>query len=312
MTRILALALFLPATAAAQTLTIDLDEKAIAAAGMDPAVIQQTVDGYLSQDLHIADIDAYMDQMAEAAVFSTRGIGVDYASNPKGLVFGISAGAAGAGLSKDLFRGEGALPPQGYAFQTSVMAGVNLGFLLPGDNTFLDRITVYGNVMHLRPPSDQPIRGGLTNAGLHAQLRLLKPARLVVFEFGGIALTTGVEQSAYSLRLDHELPLSREEAGVSLRWDGVGDYRLASNSFSIPLEASTNLRILFITLYGGARSTGLPRPAVWMRRWPAMCSRSWTAGMFGWETQGSRSPPRGAHCRDRLGCSEDCSWTSSR
>lgn len=254
MTRLLlALGSMLPSLAYAQTVEVELDSKAAKKMGLQPDEIEREINRYLSEELKLVDTDAYMKEMAEAAAFATKGMGVDYASNPRGFVFGLSAGVAAAGVSTDLFRQiPETLPPQGYAAQAAVMVGVNLGVLIPGEDTLLDRIVIYANGMYLRPPSELPIRGTLVNGGLHAQLRLLKPVRLAVLEWGGLAVTGGVEQSSYLLSLERELPLTQEVDGAQLRWEGVGTYEMSASSLSVPLEASTNLRVLFATVFGGA------------------------------------------------------------
>lgn len=246
------LALCLPSLAAAQTVEITVDSKAAASVGLQPDKLEQEINRYLSDELQLVDTDAYMAQMAEAAAFSTKGMGVDYASNPGGLVFGVSAGVAAAGVNPDMFRqAPETLPPQGYAAQASLMAGVNLGILVPGDDSLLDRITIYGNVAYLQPPTEFPIRGTLVNGGVHAQVRVIKPTKLAVLEWGGLAVTGGVEQSTYILSLERDLPLTHEVESAQLRWDGVGEYRMSANAVTVPLEASTNLRVLFATVFGG-------------------------------------------------------------
>lgn len=243
----------LTSAAHAQTVAIDIDSKAAAAVGLDPDALELEINQFLSDDLRLIDTDAYMRQMAAAAAFSTKGMGVDYATNPRGLVFGASIGFAASGLSPDLLRNIGeTLPPQGYAAQVTVMGGLNLGILIKGEDSILDRIVVYGNAMVLRPPNnDFPIRGTLRNAGLHVQVKLINPVRLAVVEWGGVAVTGGVEQATYILSLEQNLPLEYDLDGIGLRWDGVGAYEMSANAVTVPLEVSTNVRVLFIGAFAG-------------------------------------------------------------
>ena len=53
------------------------------------------------------------------------------------------------------------------------------------------------------------------------------------------------------LTLSSALPVETQQDGVDLSWDATGTYDVTSVSDTIPVELSTNLRILVATVYVG-------------------------------------------------------------
>ncbi|MBX2800406.1 MAG: hypothetical protein KTR31_22190 [Myxococcales bacterium] len=248
---LLSLGLLAPSVGFAQTVTIDLDGPLVKKAGLDVDEINQGLNDAIADDLRLIDPPKYLGYMAEAAAMSMKGMGADYASNPKGIVGGLSFGTAVAGVPAGFARGQTDLPPGGYAAQLSLMGGVNLGMLVPGEDDFFDRVVIYANGMYLTPPTPEIFRGTFFNVGLHGQVKVIGPANAAVFEWGGLDLTAGIERGSYLLRLSKALPLNGDFGGATVRWRADGDYTLTAGSTSFPLELSTNLRLLVLTVYGG-------------------------------------------------------------
>lgn len=238
--------------ASAQTVQIELDSEAVKAAGFDPAEVERDLGQAIEDQLRLLDPERYLGQMAEAASMSMKGMGVDYADNHKRLVFGLSAGTAVSGMPPGFGRGEELLPPGGYAAQLSAMAGINLGMLTSGDEGLLDRIRLYVNAMSFTPPTPEVFDGTFLNFGVHGSLKIFGPVRAAVLEFGGLDVTTGIERGSYRFRLGDSLQLSEDLGDGTVVWKGDGTYTLRAGSTSVPLELSTNLRILVLTVYGGA------------------------------------------------------------
>ncbi|MEN0063447.1 MAG: hypothetical protein AAGA48_14950 [Myxococcota bacterium] len=197
---------WLVSAAFAQTVTIDLDSKAITKAGLNADEAQAELAQAIEDQLRLLEPERYLAFMAEAAATSMKGMGVDYASNPKRLVFGLSVGTAVAGVDPGFTRGDDVLPPGGYAAQLSLMAGVNLGMFSSKDN-FLDRVVLYGNAMSYTPPTPQVFRASFYNVGLHGQVKLIGPFDAKAVEFGGLDVTAGFERGMYTLRLSDEVQL---------------------------------------------------------------------------------------------------------
>ena len=85
-------ALLLVSAAQAQDIQIDLSQGA--AAGIDTGSAEAQLRQAADTTLKLADQAAFLDEMAKATALSTRGLGVDYASNPEAFVFGIGFGSA--------------------------------------------------------------------------------------------------------------------------------------------------------------------------------------------------------------------------
>ncbi len=257
----LVLALTSP-SAHAQTVSFDIDDKAAKSVGLSADAVQAEIDSAFDDDLQLFDLDSYLDEMASAASFASRGMGVDYVNHPKAVLVGVGVGAATSGLNPgELIRGsDDVVPPEGYAAQFTVMGGVNVGML--SGSKFLKRLVVFGNFMYANAPSNQPIRGQIRNLGLHAQLRVLGPANLAVLRWEGLSVTAGFAQASYRLNLRQELPLAGQVQGVDLEWRGQGDYLLRSRSVTVPLELSSAITVLDIaSVFGGVAFDGVTAAA---------------------------------------------------
>lgn len=229
----------------AQALGIDLDE-------LEDQLRDQISDAYQA-----VNPDGYLKAFSNAQAFSNRGLGVDYASNPTVLSCGV-AGNVSAGVDDDL-DDEAAVSP---GLNLSLMCGFNLGLIKPG----LDNITVYGNFFRFESDAFvESTEGTLTSVGGHVQIKLFRPKnrkRELIFQWGGLDLTGGLEYSRLSINLGsdtlfQELPVVGDDISASLSetdvgLDSVGIFDLTTNNIIVPLEASTNLRIAyFVTIFGG-------------------------------------------------------------
>lgn len=232
--------------AMAQSITINVDPDLAAQAGLDAPTVEADLKDIGRGDLQLEDLSGFMSQMANAAVLSTKGMGVDYATNPQRFVVGGSVGSAVSGAGVQLGRGGKTVPEGGFAFQVTGMAGVNLG-VFAEDESALRRVMVYANGMMLTTAMD-PFEGTLINAGGHVAVQLVRPdGRGGLLEWGGLTLTSGYEYTSYEMTLTRAIPI---DAG-QVRWDATGRYDMKADASSIPLELSTNLRVSVVTAYLG-------------------------------------------------------------
>lgn len=237
--------LALTQVALAQDITVEIDRDKAEAAGMDPSELEAEFEAMIEEELRLGDQSAYLDQMARAALLSSKGMGVDYATNPQKFVLGGSVGTAVNASGARFGKGDNTLPTGGFAFQASGMAGINLGAFAE-DDSFARRFLIYGNGMMLQT-NGEPFAGDLLNYGGHIQFKILKTRDETVAEWGGLDLTAGYEYSAYTLRATKGLPLTSN----GTTWDATGTYTIQSTTWSVPVELSTNIRIAFWTLFGG-------------------------------------------------------------
>jgi hypothetical protein len=231
--------------ARAQEVTVHIDDKVARQAGIDPTQIEQSLGAAVSDNLRLADFQPFMEQMANASVTATKGMGADYATNPQrfvvGFGFGTAINAAGAGFTRG-----GTIPEGGFALQMSALVGVNLGIGAEDDSP-LRRFVVYGNAMKGGAGLD-PFHGELFNYGGHLQVKLLKSRDTTAAEWGGLDFTAGYEFASFSMNLQHELPIPTGQ----VTWKATGDFDISSTAASVPLELSTNVRVLVFSAYGGA------------------------------------------------------------
>jgi hypothetical protein len=236
----------------AQSVEFDIDDDRAAEAGIDAAAVEGGLGTAIDTGLNLVDPTKMLEHYANAGAMAMKGMGVDYATNPKAFSVGGVLGSSVSGVPLGFGRGGGDLPPGGYAFMASLYGGVNLGMFTSGDDEgLLDRITLYANGMAFRPPANRVFRGSMYNFGVHAQAKLVGPVNAKVVEWGGLDLTTGYERSFYRLQLSQALPLRQSVNGNPVTWTATGDYEIATGSGSVPLELSTNLRVLLLTAYAG-------------------------------------------------------------
>jgi hypothetical protein len=249
------------AVAQAQTVNVEIDQAKAAALGLDPDAMQSELEGVIADQLYTDDNGWYMEKYANASAMAIKGMGVDYASNPKTFVLGVSVGPAVSGVPFSLSRGPESLPEGGFALMIAAHGGVNLGVLDGGKDTALDHVLVYVSGMSISPPANREFKASLYNVGAHLQVSVGSPVKAGgVVEWGGIAFTGGYELSAYQLSLQQELPISKEvdagngvvSAPATLTWTANGTYDLGATASTIPLEVSTNLKIAVVTPFVGA------------------------------------------------------------
>jgi hypothetical protein len=237
--------------ALAQDLQIEIDEQKAEQFNIDVASIETQMEAQAGEALNYVDPQGFMDSMASAAGIAAKGMGVDYASNPQKFVVGGGLGASTHSAGFSFKRGDTAMPENGFATMLSLMAGLNLG-IASGKKSFLRRTVVYVNGMALDMPSDREFGGSMYNIGAHLQVKLVKGPNAKVTEWGGLDLTTGFERSSYKLTLERDLPISAPVDDVDLTWTATGTYEVGSTVDSIPVELSTNVRVLVVTAFLGA------------------------------------------------------------
>jgi hypothetical protein len=242
----------------AQTLTLKLEPEATGLLGLDEQTIKIELEGALDGELKLDQQQAFLEQMARATAISTKGIGVDYASNFKKFVVGGAVGSGAAGMGASFGKGEGGgkkggngLPEGGFAASVSLMVGINLGMFSDGEGA-ASRFRIYVNGMSMPLPSGTPFTGRMTNFGGHVQVKPIGEVDLKIMKWGGFDFTTGYEHSIYTMGLQEGLPISFPMgSGTELTWDASGDFELSATAGSIPLELSTNLRLFILTAYAG-------------------------------------------------------------
>lgn len=196
----------------------------------------------------------YVQAFGDAQAFSNKGLGADYASNPKSFIIGLAANVSAntdeAYVSKDNNRRP---PVDGIGANFSVMAGTNLHW------AGLRPLTIYGNYFSSNGAYKQ-FEGKNTNFGFHAQVKLFENVherdRSVSFSWGGIDVTSGIEYGRLALNLTdtlkNEIPLTSDKDGPAVEATSQGVFRADMRVWSVPVEVTTNVRLFYLlSLYGG-------------------------------------------------------------
>ena len=209
-----------------------------------------------------SNVGSFLRDFQNAQSFSTKGLGVDYASEATLVEIGATFSSA-INLDK-AYKPSGSYsdpPVAGGGANFSLMGGVGLGLI------GLDPVMVFGNWFKGSATLGQ-LSGDYQNWGLHGQLRLLGPSRStsatkLLIRWGGIAITSGADYSRLTLSTHKQInstisvPSSLVGGGsapVALSSDVNGNlnFTVSQTTWSVPLEVTTSLRLLsLLTVYGG-------------------------------------------------------------
>ncbi len=229
-----------PSTAAAQALEVTITNP-----NVNEAEVRSNLGDAVDSELRLSDQSEFLDQMVHATLLAAKGMGTDYASSPQKFVLGVSIGSGLAGNGFGFGYGSGLLPSGGFAFQMAVTGGLNLGWLA-GSDGFARRVVLYGHGMGVSGARD-PFESSAAAFGGHVQVAVVKPQSEGSVGWGGLQATTGFEYARYELSLNQAVPFESAAAN----WNADGSYVVEASGMSIPLELSTNMRLGFLSLFGG-------------------------------------------------------------
>ncbi len=220
-----------------------------AAAGLTPAQLAAEIQDDVEDAYQTNDVPGFLRAFTDATAFSQRGLAVDYVSVPSSLLIGFGANVSIAG--EDSFDSEDSLTG-GAALNLGLMVGGNLaGWGLP-------RWTLYGNAFYNSASTDR-LEGNLTSAGLHAQVKLIKPAQdkglARAVRWIGLDVTSGVEYTRWSLDaadgIENDFTVGNMME-YDLQMTSAGSFNLTSNALTLPIELTTGFRVLgLLSIYGG-------------------------------------------------------------
>lgn len=236
------------------TLTLTADGQSFAdSVGLDVQELQNQLNDELQEAFDILRLPRFLEAFSDAASFSNRGIGVDYAANTHGLIVGV-AGNVAVGVSDSIENEDTDQPAGGVAPNVSLMVGMNMKKLLDQP-----QLTLFVNGFH-REGSYEQLDASITSAGAHAQYKLFRNLerrkRNLVFLWGGVDLTGGIEFSRLALTLtdtlETNLGVDGDTGEVPVVVRSRGRYDMNVSALTVPLEATTNVRLFYLlSLYGG-------------------------------------------------------------
>jgi hypothetical protein len=217
----------------------------------------------INKDLPSGQPRRLMEGMANSSVMAGKGIGSDYASDMSVFLIGAGVGV-GADMAKDRDTGSDL---SGVGIAPGVMIGFNLGFMdtarLLGMDT--NRLNVYFNFMKYsldrsinKEPGKESSAGlDMMALGTHFRYDWIRPRGTKWLGWGGVKFHFGYEYNKTNIEFKSQLRESVAETSsngetISGTIRGNPSALIAAKTHSIPLELSTDIRLLYIlSLYGG-------------------------------------------------------------
>jgi hypothetical protein len=222
--------------------------------GMSTDQLVQQLTTQVNGLFQTANVNGFLKDFQNAQSFSSKGLGVDYASEATLVEAGATLSFASNVDKAYKPSGSYADPPiSGGGANFSLMGGVGLGLI------GLDPLMVFGNWFKGSASLGQ-LDGSYQNWGLHGQLRLLGPSRKMsavgmLVRWGGIAITSGADYSHLSLSAKKPITSTMSVVpGAPVTVTSTGDltFSVDQTTWSVPLEVTTSLRLLsMVTVYGG-------------------------------------------------------------
>ena len=258
---IVVVALAWAAPANAGTVTVDLEAtdaaQFAAAMGISIEELESQLTDEINEVYNVLRAEDYMRALADAQAFSSRGLGVDYASNPKLLSIGVTANATVGFGDEGFDEPQSDQPIVNLATNISIMAGINLNVL--NKPRFKD-VIIYVNAFSYKANITDEIEARMTNIGAHVQYKFFRREdrlRHGIFQWGGIDVTGGIEYAQMGISLERDelgsdLGVDGSTTESNVTFDGRGTFDIDTKTVTLPIEASTNVRLLtLLSLFGG-------------------------------------------------------------
>ena len=236
------------------TITPGPDADAFASSlGMSTADLVNLITTQVDGLFQVTNVNSFLRDFQNAQSFSSKGLGVDYASEATlveaGATFSVASNVDKAYKPSGSYTDP---PISGGGANFSLMGGVGLGLI------GLDPVMLFGNWFKGKASLGQ-LDGDYQNWGLHGQLRLLGPSRSMsatkfLIRWGGIAITSGVDYAHVQLSSKRNIASTFSVGGSPVTVTSTGNlsFTLDQTTWSVPLEITTSLRLLsLITVYGG-------------------------------------------------------------
>ena len=262
-----------PARAQDSHVTVTIDpgpgQQLADALGIQVSEIEKQLGDRMTSAFSLLRPAEYLRAMADAQAFSNKGLGVDYAALFDYVMVGASGSVALALGDLGFAEADADQPVGGMTPNVTVMAGVNFSFI------GASWLTLYANFFAY-DFQYQDLTAKIRNVGVHAQVNFFRPdsdsdsdaadaddddddddgGSSGLLEWGGIRLTGGYQWSSLAFTLaqqmETDLPLAGPNSSITAQLHSTGTFDINNVGNSIPLEATTSVRLLWIAgLYGG-------------------------------------------------------------
>ena len=222
-----------------------------------------TIENDINKDLPNAPPKRLMEGMANSSVMAGKGIGNDYASGMEVFLIGGGVGV-GADLEKDKntkssISGVGVAP--------GVIVGMNLGFMDTSKILGMDtnRLNLYMNFMNYnynkvlstKVGEESDVKLGMQSMGVHFRYDWIQGNNSKWLGWGGVKFHFGYEYNKTDITFNSTInkTVNQTSSGGETITGNISGRPVAtinSATHSIPLELSTDIRLLYIlSIYTG-------------------------------------------------------------
>lgn len=176
----------------------------------------------------VTRIEELLHAFSNTAAFSTRGLGASY---------DVDAGDRFVGVTVSGIHGD-----VGIGVVNEYLAGSMVNLALLGGINFKERWTVFASAGYWETEL-YGVRGDLFNLGAHVQYQLLPGRGVEKARWTGLAVTTGLDHVRLNVGRADTIK-SRFKIGTrSIQMASVGDLTIETRTVSVPIEASTGVRL---------------------------------------------------------------------
>ncbi len=239
------------ATSARADVTVDVtltpDGQALARQlGLTTADLEQRVGAELDAVFATAHVPDLLRALSDASAFSARGLGVDYVSLPRGVLFGIAG--TGAITTNDQLAIADRLTG-GLVVDLAAMVGLNLA------RWGHPRWTLFANGYY-QSDGTTALEANLASGGAHVQVAVIAPHGPHLLRWIGLDVTTGVELTRWAVGVSEPIEGAFEVGGGAqsayVELVSTGRFELAATTTAIPFEVTTGVRLAgLLALYAG-------------------------------------------------------------
>lgn len=214
--------------------------------GTSASALAADARGKIDALFELSGLPRLLRSFADTGSFAARGLGVAYQPDPGDRIFGAvvsGAIAANAELASDR-------PLSATVLDYAIFGGLNLA------RWNRPRWTVFVNGSYASS-TIRVLAGNIITLGGHALYQLMPFTRPSVARWTGVAVTTGLEYSRWSVGLastyETHVVATGSAASASIHLSNAGTLEVLSQTATVPLEVSTGIRLAEVVgMYAGA------------------------------------------------------------
>jgi len=203
-------------------------EQLAAEFGLTPDDLATQMSDQIDLLYRVTRIEELLHAFSNTAAFATRGLGASYDVDSGDRFIGVTA----SGIHGDV----------GIGVVNKYLAGSLVNLALIGGVNLDNRWTVFANAGYWETEL-YGVKGDLFNLGAHVQYQLVPGRGHPSARWTGLAVTTGLDHVRLNVGRADTIK-SRFKIGTrSIQMASVGDLTIEARTVSVPIEASTGVRL---------------------------------------------------------------------